>query len=90
MKVTLTAEEIAYLGTAHFVAGSFAERLKQASTSVDRGSSFEISADDADSLRDLLGEELQREGFDASYNLTDKGKLLEGLIDKFLGDRSQC
>ena len=36
-----------------------------------------------DVIRDWVGSELQRVGFDRSYGLTDKGKILEQLVDLF-------
>jgi hypothetical protein len=44
---------------------------------------FEISNDIADEIRDLCSEKLQIVGFDEKYRLTEKGKLLEDLIDLF-------
>ena len=41
-----------------------------------------ISDDDADKFRDFLIEKQQDIGFDINYNLTQKGKVLEKLIDK--------
>lgn len=37
----------------------------------------------ADEIRDWAGEELQKKGFDADYNLTSEGEILEELIDAF-------
>ncbi len=42
-----------------------------------------ISDENADLIRDALGEKLQEVGFDKSYNLTKEGSILEKLIDKF-------
>jgi len=42
-----------------------------------------VSEEDADAIRDFLGERLQMEGFDKNYNLTQKGAIIEALIDKF-------
>ena len=44
--------------------------------------SLKISEDQADDLRDLLGEQLQLAGFDEKYLLTREGEILESLIDK--------
>lgn len=44
---------------------------------------IEISNDVADEIRDLCSEKLQIIGFDEKYKLTEKGKLLEELIDLF-------
>jgi hypothetical protein len=42
-----------------------------------------IDDDTADEIRDLAVENLQVRGFDANYNLTKKGIILEELIDIF-------
>lgn len=44
---------------------------------------LEISEEQVDFIRDLFGERLQLVGFDEQYNLTQEGKILESLIDKF-------
>lgn len=86
MEVNLTSEEIAYLLISDVVPSQIVNELKGASNSTDTLFSLKISDDDADTLRDRLGEELQRDGFDEAYNLTRKGKVLESLVDKlFVG-----
>ena len=48
--------------------------------------SLELSDGIADEVRDICGEHLQETGFDEDYNLNDKGKVLESLVDKlFIG-----
>jgi hypothetical protein len=42
-----------------------------------------IDEDTADEIRDLVGEQLQKKGFDSNYELTQDGKMLEELIDVF-------
>jgi len=42
-----------------------------------------IDDDTADQIRDCVGEELQRVGFDENYELTPEGIILENLIDLF-------
>jgi len=42
-----------------------------------------ISKNQADEIRDICAEYLQVVGFDENYCPTEKGKLLESLIDKF-------
>ena len=44
---------------------------------------LKISEQQADEIRDLCGEQLQLVGFDEKYKLTQEGKILESLIDKF-------
>lgn len=45
---------------------------------------IEVSEDTADEIRDWAGERLQEVGFDANYNLTDEGVILEQLVDLLL------
>ena len=42
----------------------------------------ELTADDADRLRDLCGERLQTHGFGPDYEPTEEGRCLERLIDE--------
>lgn len=44
---------------------------------------IELSENQADEIRDKCGEKLQIVGFDEKYDLTQEGKILESLIDKF-------
>lgn len=84
MRIKLSADEIAYLSTASFIPVEFAEQIKLASAPGDASISVDILEDDADALRDMFGEQLQKVGFDAAYNPNTTGQLLERLIDKFL------
>lgn len=43
--------------------------------------SFALDANDAETVREALTEELARVGFDPDYELTSEGRLIEGLID---------
>lgn len=86
VRIKLTSEEIVYLMGTGFVHPGLSEQLKSVSASQDSFLAVEISEEEADALRDRLGEELQRDGFDEAYNPTPKGRILEGLIDKlFVG-----
>lgn len=44
---------------------------------------IEVDEEAADEIRDWASEKLQRIGFDINYKLTNEGKMLESLIDKF-------
>ncbi|MGQ0765087.1 MAG: hypothetical protein ACT4OZ_05400 [Gemmatimonadota bacterium] len=43
-----------------------------------------MTLDEADGLRENVGEALQRFGFDGEYRLTSDGQVLEALMDKLL------
>lgn len=56
---------------------------------VDNSGSFMylvISEEFADELRDAVSETLVENGFDRDYEVTERGRLLEGLIDKLYID----
>lgn len=42
-----------------------------------------LDEDTMDEIRDLIGIELQRKGFDVNYELTSEGVILEELVDLF-------
>jgi hypothetical protein len=44
---------------------------------------IECSEEQADEIRDACGEKLQIVGFGKNYELTNEGRILEDLIDKF-------
>ena len=44
---------------------------------------IKINNDIADEIRDWVGEELQKKGFEENYNLNKEGDILESLIDIF-------
>lgn len=45
--------------------------------------SINVSEDQAEEIRDFCSDKMQEIGFDASYELTAEGKLLEELVDLF-------
>lgn len=78
--VKLKNEEFNYLNTASFLDEKWRKLLSNAHNK--NGKTYiEISDDNADDLRDQLGEQLQKAGFDLNYNLTKEGVILESLID---------
>jgi hypothetical protein len=81
MKVRLNSDEVAYLRRRALLS---LEILARATRAGEGAFLLDIPDVEADQLRDACGEELQRIGFDESYNPTKEGVLLEGLIDKLL------
>ncbi len=53
------------------------ERLQQT-----KNGQYQLTDEDADTLRDLCGDRLQTHGFDENYEHTEEGKRLEDLIDR--------
>jgi hypothetical protein len=82
MKVTLSEEEFELLSMQLLPLNS---RHKVQSVSPQRSGSYiiEVSASEADEIRDLAGELLQRRGFDENYSPTSLGRIAESIIDKF-------
>lgn len=81
MLIKLNADEYSYLCQATFLPSHIRKALLLAKKEI---SDFilEISEDHADETRDLCQNQLQLFGFDAQYELTKEGQILENLIDK--------
>ena len=82
LKIELNRNEYGYLCQASFLGDKY-RKLLFSSKQNDGKFSLKISEDQADEIRDLCGEQLQIVGFDEKYELTQEGKVLESLIDKF-------
>ena len=81
-KILLTEEEFIYCHKAGFIL-AINTNIFSSACKVLQGWLIDIMDEDADEIRDFLGEKLQVVGFDKNYNLTEEGKTLEALIDKF-------
>ncbi|MHB9148134.1 MAG: hypothetical protein ACYC2U_07115 [Candidatus Amoebophilus sp.] len=46
---------------------------------------FEIDDYNADAIHDWLGDQLQLIGFNEDYDLTEKGKVIDEIVDIFYG-----
>lgn len=82
LKIELNRNEYTYLCQASFLEDKY-RKLLFSSKQQDGKYSLQISEDQADEIRDLCGEQLQVSGFDAKHELTQEGKILEALVDKF-------
>ncbi len=87
MKVNLSVEEYNLLNSKKFLNSNLMTRIKNAFLTKNNSYVLEISEEDADTIRDLCGEQLQKIGFDENYNPTSEGLILESLIDKFFVDK---
>lgn len=58
-------------------------KLKEVSKENNQFVLIEIDEETADEIRDWASDELQRKGFDITYELTSEGKIIEELIDLF-------
>lgn len=81
MRITLTKAELDCLSNGDFLADEFLDMISAAEPAGDKFV-LSLDEDDADEIRDACGEHLQVVGFDAAYNPTATGQILESLIDK--------
>jgi hypothetical protein len=58
-------------------------RTIEGSRAVGDGHVLNVSDETAELFRDAFTVQLAKAGFDASYNLSSEGKVLEDLIDRF-------
>ena len=82
MKIRLSKEEVELLSSGQFLPDKLLKKVLAASPKERGIYILEVSADEADEIRDFCGEQLQKTGFDENYNVTKAGHILESLIDK--------
>lgn len=82
LKIELNRNEYYYLCQASFLEDQYRKLLFPSQQQGDMYTLI-ISEEQADEIRDLCGERLQIAGFDEKYELTQEGKILESLVDKF-------
>jgi hypothetical protein len=84
-KIELNKKEYEYLCLASFLEDRYKTLLR--ATQI-KGSMYflTVSENEADDIRDLCGERLQIVGLDKDYELTEEGRILESLVDKFYID----
>lgn len=82
LKIKLSRDEYNYLCHASFLKDKH-RKLFFSSEQEENKHLLKISEDQADEIRDLCGEKLQISGFNIKYELTEEGKILESLVDKF-------
>lgn len=91
MTIKLTKEEFELLASGDFLPHEVLRKVKDAPFdgrhyAVDL-SEDDVEVDEVDLINEACSEELMRSGFDADYEPTERGRLLEGLIDKFFALR---
>jgi hypothetical protein len=82
LNIELNQAEYNYLFKVVFVEDKYRKMLHFMKQNDDKYL-IKVSEGQADDIRDLCGEQLQIVGFDEGYELTNEGKILETLIDKF-------
>lgn len=84
--VRLSGGELEYLKRANFLPPALARVIESAEPTRDENWEIAVSADLAEALRSAFTERLAATGFDADYEPTAEGRMLEGLIDRlYLG-----
>jgi hypothetical protein len=81
--VTLSARELAYLRSASFLPAALARVVHVARPAGPDGYKLKVPHDIAEQLRSSFTDRLAAAGFDANYELTAEGQMLEDLIDRF-------
>lgn len=81
--IRLSGEEAEYLRRASFLPAYLAEVVKSAQSAGDKSVCLRVSRDVAEGFRSVFTDQLAKVGFDVNYELTDEGRMLEGLIDRF-------
>ncbi len=82
MNIKLTKDEHDLLSQGGFLLPELLEKVRGAAFDT-KGARIELSEAEADAIRDACDDELVKRGFDAEYEPTKVGRLLESMIDKF-------
>lgn len=82
MKVKLTQKEFQLLSSGSSLPAYLKEKVLPSPQQKGGHYILHLSDDVADQIRDWCADELQREGFDENYDLTEIGRVLESLVDK--------
>ena len=81
--ILLSRDQAEFLKFAPFLPPPLVEILRTAAPVSDARIAIELSGDAAESFGEALTLRLAQVGFDADYALTDEGRMLEELIDRF-------
>ena len=83
MKVKLNKEEFELLSMEELLPAELRHKVQNVAPQRSGSYIIEVSAPEADEIRDLAGELLQKQGFDENYSPTKVGRIAESIIDKF-------
>lgn len=81
--IRLSKVDLAYLASTKFLPEDLVRIVTSGAASDDEGRILSLDSETAERFRDELTTRLARVGFDANYEPTREGKLLEDLIDRF-------
>lgn len=84
--VQFTDRELMYMKNSKFLPESISETLRMGPVSADRRRLFKFTRANAEMLRTELMDRLDIAGFDAHYDLTKEGKLLQEMIDRIFAE----
>jgi len=80
--IRLSSRELMYLKNTNFLPESLARVIETAQL-VDDGCTIYILRELAEQFRSVFTDQMARVGFNADYDPTSEGKMLEELIDRF-------
>lgn len=83
--IRLTLAQLRYLADASYLSGDLRHQLASDFAAHQAPASFKITESLAEQFRSEFTERLAEVGFDEAYELTDEGRLLEDLLDVFMG-----
>lgn len=81
--IRLSRDEVEYLRQASFLPSYLEEIVRSAEPASERSFFLRVSRDAAEGFRSAFTDRLAKVGFGVDYELTDEGRLLEDLIDRF-------
>jgi hypothetical protein len=81
--IVLTEKQLQYLRDADFLPANLKRLVEAAQSGGGDHWSLTLSADVSEEFRGAFTDRLAAAGFDASYNPSDEGIILEDLIDRF-------
>lgn len=84
--ILLSGEELSYIKESEALGADLLEILRSAEAAAERTGGVQLSRSDAELFRSAFTTHLAVVGFDAEYEPTREGKLLEELIDRFYLD----
>jgi len=84
--ICLSPSQFSYLMTSNFMSPKYTKHIQRNIVSIsDNKIKLVLTSHMAEKFRTIFTDQLAIEGFDESYDLTETGKILEDLIDRFYG-----
>jgi len=90
-RIYLSRRQVEYLRQASFLPAELAQIVEAVKSEGHEVRVICVSCEVAEEFRSAFTDRLAKVGFDADYEPTDEGRILEELIDRFfLGDQSSA